>query len=292
MAQATTAVLDPRRNVFRDGLAAEELRGRVAAARFAKGVLQQVVAGALPLRPRPDERAAWSSEALFGERVKVYDVSDGWAWVQLHADGYVGYVRQAALGAELAAITHRVDALGTWLYPEPDIKAPPRTALTMNSLLSVVESGPTFAKLVDGSFVPSRHIAARGEYAPDFVAVAERFVGTPYAWGGRTHRGVDCSGLVQLALNAAGIACPRDSDMQWSEVGSPIALAQRFGGLARGDLVFWTGHVGIMADAQTLVHANAHHMGVAREPLEAAADRLAQAQVAIVGARRPVRRPA
>jgi cell wall-associated NlpC family hydrolase len=284
--------LDPRRNVFRDDLAAEELRGRAVAQRYARGVLRQVVDWATPLRPSPDARTGWSSEALFGERVKVYEENDGWAWVQLAADGYVGYVRQAALGPELGAITHRVGALGTWLYPEPDLKAPPRMALSMNSLLSVLEVGSTFAKLVDGSFVPMRHIVASADYAADFVAVAERLLGAPYAWGGRTRLGVDCSGLVQLALNAAGLACPRDSDMQLAEIGKPIAPAGRLGGLLRGDLVFWSGHVGIMADAQSLVHANAHHMAVIVEPLEIAAERAARGGVAMAGVKRLPRRAA
>jgi cell wall-associated NlpC family hydrolase len=140
----------------------------------------------------------------------------------------------------------------------------------------VVQGGPTFSRLADGSFVPARHIAELGRNMPDFVAVAERFLGVPYLWGGKTRLGLDCSGLVQVALDAAGLGCPRDSDMQQAELGRPVPVLDNLDGLERGDLVFWKGHVGIMTDAFLLLHANAHHMGVAIEPLRAAVDRIAR----------------
>jgi cell wall-associated NlpC family hydrolase len=268
--------LDPRRHAYRDDLAAEPLRGRVSAKRFVKGEKRQVAHSSTPLRGRPDLRAGWTSEVLFGELVTVYEESEGWAWVQLESDGYVGYLRSGALSAPTAAPTHRVRALGTFLYPAEDVKAPPRLHVSMNAALCVVELGQSFAKLADGSFVPLRHIAERGRFAPDFVTVAERFVGVPYLWGGKTRLGVDCSGLVQVALQAVGVACPRDSDMQQAELGSEIPVQDNLDGLARGDLVFWQGHVGIMTDGFLLLHANAHHMAVAIEPLQGAVDRVAK----------------
>lgn len=273
----TTTSLDPRRHPFREDLAAESLRDRVAAPRYVEGQVRQVVHSATPLRARPEPRASWTSEVLFGERVTVYDEKDGWAWVQLARDGYVGYLRAGALSPNVKPATHRVRALSSFLYPAADAKSPPWLPLNMASVVSVVETGPSFARLADGSFVPMRHIADLVWHAPDFVAVAERFMGTPYLWGGKTRQGLDCSGLVQVAMQMAGLECPRDSDMQQAELGRDVPIVSNFDGLGRGDLVFWPGHVGIMTDAFLLLHANAHHMAVAIEPLKAAADRIARA---------------
>jgi cell wall-associated NlpC family hydrolase len=258
--------LDPRCHPYRPDLAAEELRGRVAAQRYAPGELRQVAHGATALLKRPDAGAAWASEALFGELVTIYEQAQGWAWGQLRRDGYVGYLSVAALSTEIAVSTHRVDALGTFLYPTADIKAAPLMSLSMNAAVAVAERDGAFARLVDGRFVPARHLATRDHPARDFVAVATAFLGVPYLWGGKTRLGVDCSGLLQLALHAGGHECPRDSDMQRA-LGTAVAVGADLAELVRGDLVFWQGHVGMMADAATLLHANAHHMAVVLEPL-------------------------
>ena len=282
----TTPPLDPRRNAYRSDLAAEGLREKVQAPRYAPGEQRQVVHSATPLRDAPDARGSWTTEALFGELVTVYEERDGWAWVQLERDGYVGYLRPAALSAQIKRPTHRVQALGTFLYPSADVKACPWMQLSMNSMLAVAEMGPAFARLEDGSFVPARHIAERDSCAADFVAVAERFTGVPYLWGGKTRLAVDCSGLLQIAMQAAGLECPRDSDMQQAELGKEVAIRGDLDGLMRGDIVFWQGHVGIMVDAFLLLHANAHHMGVVVEPLGSAVDRIARAGLAITAIRR------
>jgi cell wall-associated NlpC family hydrolase len=282
----STESLDPRRHAYRGDLAAEALRERVSAPRYAAGEVRQVVHSATPLRAKPDARDSWTTEALFGELVTLYDERDGWAWVQLTRDGYVGYLRPAALTAQVRQATHRVKALGTFLYPAPDIKASPWLQVSMNAALAVAETSQTFAKLADGSFVPARHLAEPHEFAKDFVAVAERFVGVPYLWGGKTRLGMDCSGLVQIALQAAGHTCPRDSDMQQAELGSDVAVGDDLDGLMRGDIVFWKGHVGIMVDAFLLLHANAHHMAVVIESLESAVDRIAQTGLAITAVKR------
>lgn len=282
----TTPPLDPRRNPYRSDLAAESLRDKVPAPRYVAGEPRQVVHSAAPLRSAPDARASWTTEALYGELVMVYEERDGWAWVQLERDGYVGYLRPSALTAQVKQATHRVKALGTTLYPSPDIKACPWMQLSMNSMLAVAEMGPTFARLEDGSFVPARHVAERDRFAPDFVAVAERFVGVPYLWGGRTRLGVDCSGLLQVAMQASGLECPRDSDMQLAELGKDVSVRDDLDGLMRGDLVFWQGHVGIMLDAFMLLHANAHHMAVVAEPLGSAVDRIARAGLSIAAVKR------
>ena len=185
--------------------------------------------------------------------------------VQLQRDKYVGYVPLDALSREILAPTHRVRALGTFIYALPDIKSPPLMHLSLNAELSVADRDERFCALEGGGYVVSRHVIEIGRHAQDFVEIAERLIGTPYLWGGRTRLGLDCSGLVQIALEAAGIAAPRDTDMQQAELGRDVPVADVAEGLRRGDLVFWKGHVGIMADSMTLVHANAHHMAVTAE---------------------------
>ena len=283
---ADRPALDRRRNAYRADLAAEALRDTVAAPRYAAGAARQVVNAAVPLRGAPEAQARWTTQALFGERVTVYDECDGWAWVQLACDGYVGYLPASALSERIEAPTHWVRAPSTWLYARPDFNSPPSVSLSMNAAVRVVAMDAAFAKLVDGRFVPAPHIADQRWHAPDFVAVAEGFLGAPYVWGGKTRAGVDCSGLLQLAIQASGRPCPRDSDMQLAEIGDTTVVGHDLSGLARGDLVFWPGHVGIMLDPDRLLHANAHHMAVAVEPLRVAAERIARTGQAIAAVKR------
>lgn len=268
------APLDPRRHAFRPDLAAENLRGRVEAKRFVAGNWGQVVVPCIQIRNKPDPKAPVDTEALFGEVLVVYDVAGGWAWLQLLRDGYVGYAQTSAISGDVEWPTHRVKAIGTFVYPEPDIKKPPLAHLSLNSALRVVDQEDQFYRLSSGGYVAVRHVADEETYARDYVDVAERFIGTPYLWGGRTRLGIDCSGLVQVALEAAGITAPRDSDMQRAELGNDVLMREDYEGLQRGDLLFWPGHVGIMVDGIMLVHANAHHMAVTVEPLPEAIDRM------------------
>jgi cell wall-associated NlpC family hydrolase len=287
-----STIPDRRCNAYRDDLAAECLRGQVSAPRYAVGEARQVVDAAAPLRGAPDANASWTTEALFGERLTVYDEHEGWAWAQLAGDGYVGYLPAAALSSSVRQSTHRVKAVGTSLYPSANVKANPCLHLSMNAALSVAQMGESFARLGDGRFLPAAHIAAHDQFAPDFVAVAQAFVGVPYVWGGKTRLGVDCSGLLQVACHAAGHACPRDSDMQRAQVGEAVPFGEDLGGLVRGDLVFWPGHVGIMLDPHRLLHANAHHMAVAIEPLRTTADRIARTGSTITAVKRLPASPA
>jgi cell wall-associated NlpC family hydrolase len=279
--------LDPRRHAWRADLAAEGLRGRVEAPRYAAGVARQVIRPAIALRREPQPSAGIDTEVLFGETITVFEASAGWAWGQLERDGYVGYVPADALTDNTIAPTHRVSAIGTFVYSAADIKAPPLMHLSLNAQLAVAERQELFSRLASGGFVVNRHISERGRYARDFVEIAERLIGTPYLWGGRTRIGLDCSGLVQLAMEAAGLACPRDSDMQQAELGSELLVPASLDGLQRGDLVFWRGHVGIMTDGLMMVHANAHHMAVVAEPLSVAVERIAKAGGPMTAVRRP-----
>jgi cell wall-associated NlpC family hydrolase len=263
--------LDPRRHAYRADLAAEALRGFVEAKRYAKGVPRQVGVPSLPLRREPRFDATLETEALMGETVTLYDEREGWAWVQLDRDGYVGYMPSEGLTALLSRSTHRVAALRTYVYSEPDGKTPPLCLLSFNALLAAGKKQGKFLALEGGGFVFAGHIARVAEREPDFVAVAERFLGAPYLWGGRTSIGLDCSGLVQLAVEAAGHSAPRDADMQAAELGSLLRKGDK---LRRGDLVFWDGHVGIMTSARDFLHANAFHMAVEAEPFAEARRRV------------------
>jgi len=278
---------DRRTQAWRQDLAAEALRGVVSAPRYAKGEPRQVRAALTPLRRDPRDSAPIDSEALFGEIVTEFDAAHGWSWVQLERDRYVGYLRSDAVASEIRPATHKVSALGTYVYPEPDIKAPPLMQVCLNSLLAVAEGDDTFLKLMGGGYIVARHTAGLGRFARDYVDIAERFIGTPYLWGGRTRHGIDCSGLVQSAMQAAGLDCPRDTDMQRTAIGSEILVPRDLEGLTRGDLVFWQGHVGIMSDGVMLLHANAHHMAVAIEPLHETSQRALNAGSQILAIRRP-----
>ncbi len=261
-------VLDPRLTPARADLAASQLRGQVEAARFVEGRPARIVAASVPLRRRPDAAAAWETEALYGEAVVVYDERDGWAWGQLERDLYVGYLATATLGAP-AAPTHRVAALRTHAYPGSNIKLPHTRAISLGARVTIVDAAGEFLIDAEGRHYWARHLAPVDQTEPDFVAVAERFENCPYLWGGRTSEGIDCSGLTQTALTAAGVAAPRDSDML-EKLGAAIDAPLR-----RGDLVFWKGHVGVMRDAETLLHANGYHMAVVSEPLAEARERIA-----------------
>lgn len=277
--------LDPRRHAFRPDLADAGLTGQVEATRFVTPIGRQVAAPACALRRHPRADAPLDTEAVHGDRVRVFDTTeDGWSWVQLEADAYVGYVRSEALRDLGPAPTHRVVVPRTFVYPSPDVKAPPASWLPMGAEVAAALHDPRFMR-VDGGFAIARHLAPLSLPAPDYVAVAEMLTGVPYLWGGRTAGGIDCSGLVQLAMRVAGRAVPRDSDMQERELGTPLATN---GELRRGDLVFWKGHVGMMRDGTTLLHANGFHMLVASEPLaEAAARTEASSGSLITSIRRP-----
>lgn len=261
---------DPRVTPIRADLAAEALRGRLAAPRYAVPQPMRCAVPVAPVRGSPgDPRRV--TELLFGEVFEVLDIAGGLAWGQAARDGYVGYVAEDALAPPRDAPSHRVAALLTHLYPVPDQKVPPALLLPFGAELHVRGEEGRFLATPHG-FVPASHLEPLDRRAPDPVAVATRFLGAPYLWGGRSFLGIDCSGLVQLALRAAGDPAPRDSDQQEAACGRALAPGAP---LRRGDLVFWKGHVGFMRDAVTLLHATGFHMAVVEEPLDTVAARVA-----------------
>jgi hypothetical protein len=265
---------DPRLTPARPDLAAKYLEGRIKAARYAAGEEFEVAEPLAPLRERPSSDAMLATQALKGERVTIYDRNgEGFAWGQLNDDGYVGWLPDRALAKPGAAPTHKITVLRTFAFAGPSIKLPPIGTLVMGCLVSVLSEDGPFAVTAEGWYLPLQHLGSIASRATDFVAVAEQFAGTPYLWGGKSSLGIDCSGLVQVSLNAAGISCPRDSDMQQNGLGTALHPAESEN-LQRGDLIFWKGHVAIVRDAESIVHANAYHMATVIENTTAALARI------------------
>lgn len=275
-----TLPFDRRLTPARPDLAARRLEGQVEAARFADPTPMVVTAPLAPMLAVADPAGPIDTQLLFGERIAVYEAGRDWSWGQAELDGYVGYVPTMCLdpAGAVAEPTHRIAVPSAPVYPAADLRSVAMAALGYGARVAVAEivpgtkAGGTFARLDDGRYLAEPHIRALDDPAPDWVAEAERLLGLPYVWGGRSGMGVDCSGLVQLAMQAAGLDCPRDSDMQEAALGAPV----EDGPLRRGDLVFWKGHVGVMTDRMRLLHANIHHMAVAAEPLPEAEARIEQ----------------
>jgi len=260
---------DPRTTLARPDLAAAGLEGNVPAARYIPTRLWSVATPVAPLYRAPDGASERMDELILGERFDALEPSGDYVWGQARRDGYVGFVRAADLAPAGPAPTHRVGAIRAYAFAEPSIKSPAFGPCSLNALVHVAaEEGP-FSRTGDGRFFWSAHLAPIGAFDLDPAAVAVRFLGAPYLWGGRTSVGLDCSGLVQQALYACGLACPRDADQQ-AALGREIGRGE----LARNDLVCWRGHIGLMLDETRLLHANGHHMGVAIEPVAEAIARI------------------
>lgn len=262
-------LLDKRVNAVRGDLADVSLAGLLFAPHYAKAQPMHCVAEAVFVRESPSADATATTQLLRGETFHLLDVTGGWAWGFCDHDGYVGYIERDALDGGMLTATHHVRARIAPVFATTDIKAP---------ITAMLSAGTRIAGDVSGDFVVTdkgavhlRHLMPIDVHEADWVDAAERQMGQPYIWGGRGHGGVDCSGLVQLALGQAGIRIPRDTDLQRDGIGTPIADDEP---LQRGDLVFFPGHVGIMVDDSRLLHANAYWMSTVIEPLSDVIDRL------------------
>jgi cell wall-associated NlpC family hydrolase len=282
---------DKRLHAYRPDLADISLKGEVTADRFVTGRPARIVASVADMlrEPRPD--AGLNTQLLRGDDVTVFEEAEGWAWVQAERDGYVGYVSGGFLSQRTEEPTHVVSAPRSFLYPGPDLRFPRLGELSLGSLVTVRDfaetRGTRYALLSTGEAMIAGHLKPAGEFSEDYVAIAEQLLMTPYLWGGSTAFGIDCSGLVQLAMRMAGRDVLRDSDMQADTLGEPIELGEAYSGLRRGDLVFWKGHVAIMTDERTMIHANGHTMLVSREGLADAIDRIGYLYGGPTGFRRP-----
>ncbi len=282
-------MLDRRLHAYRPDLAEASLEGKVEALRFVSGTPARIAVPVAPLRSQPELSVGIDTELLLGEDVTVFDRAGGWCWVKARSDGYVGYLPEEMLSDAQGEPTHIITVQRTFLYPEPELRKPYKSVLSMGSRVRVAGEaearGNHYAVLEDGTAIFARHVqpVATGK-DDDYVEIASRFMNAPYLWGGRSGLGIDCSGLVQLAMQMAGRSAPRDTDMQAAGLGEAIDRSE----LRRGDLVFWKGHVAIMEDPETIIHANGYTMTVARENFEAAVKRIGQLYQQPTGYRRPV----
>jgi cell wall-associated NlpC family hydrolase len=258
VAETARPLPDPRRNLYRSDLADATLEGTVPAERYVSGTPARICKPIVPARRTTDPAKPRDTEFLMGEPVLIFDRNDSWAWVKSQRDGYVGYIDQAALNVGAPDPTHRVNTIRSHLYPAPELKRFALAALPYGALVTVIDQTEKWAQLADGQWVSLAHLAPISQIAQDPVAEAIRFLGVPYLWGGRSSDGMDCSALIQFALEACGIPCPRDSDMQEAELGRAIDRAD----LQATDLIFWPGHVGMMMDRDRMIHANATDMAV------------------------------
>ncbi len=264
---------DRRLRLARPDLAASGLEEAVPeGACLRQPVLKRIVAGTAAVYNEPSTAGPAADEALFGEHVLVLEERGGWAWGQLMSDAYVGYLDARTLAPATSRPTHRVSHLFTHLLAGPDIQSAMIALLPFGARVTVVEHSDDgrYARIAErDAWIATQHIEPLGEAVDSPLAVARRYLGAPYRWGGRTAAGIDCSGLIQMAFLFTDLPLPRDSDLQLAAMQGPLGVRVAPGAARCGDLVFFPAHVGIMVDGAHVLHANATHMMVTIDPLEA-----------------------
>lgn len=248
-------------------VAATHLKGQVDAKIYTDGDRASIGQVVVDLCATPNGKR--DRQLLLGSAVTVYERRDGWAFISSKRDGYVGYVRESAL-TDSTTPTHRIATPATHAYASESFKSQDLLHLPFGAEVTVLDERRKFFETTHG-FIPKKHLRPLGQVFQDPTTVAQLFFGTPYLWGGNSTCGIDCSGLVQAGYHACGHACPGDSDMQRDGLGAMLADDAP---LQRSDLIFWQGHVAIMVDADTMIHANAHHMAVVYEGLAKATMRI------------------
>lgn len=262
---------DPRETFANERVAHSSLKGLVDTPLLTDGALMQVCVPVIGITASPNS-VRLERQALFGEQVTVLEIVEGIAFGRCETNGYVGYLSAAGL-VEWHAPSHRLGVRASFAFQAPDIKSPDPVALSFGSQVAVVGAENGFSKTRDGLFLPEAHLLPIGEAFSDPVATARLFLGTPYLWGGNSAFGIDCSGLVQAAFQAAGVASPGDSDQQSRMEGVNLSEHDP---LLPGDLLFWKGHVALVSENARIIHANGFHMMVVEEDLEPALSRIAQ----------------
>ena len=256
---------DPRLTPANGRVACERLRGIVPADTYVSGAARQVTVPVANLLRAPD--GPRDRQLLMGETLRVLEERNGWSFIQADKDRYCGYLRSETL-SEIHEPTHWISAPSSHAYEEANFKSRDTLALSFASQITVTNMQARFAQTPFG-YVPRQHLTAIGEVERSPAQVARLFLGTPYLWGGNSRFGIDCSGLIQASLLACGIPCAGDSDLQERSLGRDAT-----GNPIAGDLLFWKGHVALLADSKTLIHANAHHMAVVLEGLDVALARI------------------
>lgn len=260
---------DRRMTPVNERVAAMALKESYPELRHVEGDARQIAQPVVDLINQPD--GVRERQLLFGETVTVYEDRDGWSFVQSMRDGYVGYVRSAQLGPHQAP-SHWITAPATVVYQRPDLKSPDLHSLSFGSFVTVSCNEGDYLG-TDLGFLPKTHLSRVDETMADPVEVAALMLGTPYLWGGNSRFGIDCSGLVQMAMISCGLDCPGDSDQQERLLGISLPEGSK---PRRGDLLFWKGHVALVADTDVLLHANAFHMAVSYEGLTEAIARISE----------------
>ncbi len=289
--------LDKRLNAIRSDIVDENLRHKIKAKSYVSGKAGRVMVPVCNLVAEPDFNAQTQHQLLRGEEVMIFDKADGWAWVQSLRDGYVGYVPQQAISTANNAmlLTHVVHVPMTFCYPQAELRSPPLYSLSMGSRVIVTGSqtvrGTTYSLLAEGGAIIASHLRKVNHHDKDVVEICERLVNIAYLWGGASGFGLDCSGLIQLAMRMCGHEVLRDSDMQAATIGKVIDAGDNYHNLQRGDLIFWNGHVavhkGTIHKVPHIIHASGHTMSVAIEPLHTALERIEYLYEKPIGYRRP-----